>query len=310
MNTTKLLLVLLLTLCWSFTASSQLKTPDWEMPFYLENGNREKDTVYLSLDTAATWGLDTLFEDTLPSPNGKKFAAYIQPAAGNHWVKRAVGRPIEEGFFFNIHLYNVDQSITLTTHPNKLADTLHGVKNLIWDESLQKYVPDVYKGAQIWIDLSQTGFISPCGFHGGETVAIVGGSPKLPLMKNYPVCYRDNNIFLHWQFSDPGDKFNTILFMELKPMNILGSPLVGIEEFDDKSIEIYPNPVKDNLIISNKKPVDLDLKLYNNLYKEIKHFSIKAFETAHEDLSGLPGGIYLIVIHGDQKTSYKKVIKL
>ena len=198
MKTTITLLCVILTL----SATAQLQKPTWEMPIYFHNGDDSRDTVYLGVDSLATSNFDSLFEDNDSVASPGEFAAFISGSRIGSVGKRSVGPPVAEGFRFGIFLDNVDQGLVVTVDLQDLADTTHGIKNVIWDEQSQSYIADVYKGAQLWVDIhfSNWGFYSNhCDLHhGGDILAFVGGSPPLPRMEWDPVCYELENYMEIW----------------------------------------------------------------------------------------------------------------
>ena len=312
MKTTITLLCVILTL----SATAQLQKPTWEMPIYFTNGDGSRDTVYLGVDSLATNNFDSLFEDNNSVADSGEFAAYITGSRVDNasWGKRNVGSPAAEGFIFGIFLYNVDVGFAVTVDLQNLADTTHGIKNVVWDEQSQSFVPDKYKGAQLWLDMTQsnpTDFHSNhCGlWHGGEILAFVGGSPELPAMKGYPVCYEVENRMEIFTWRPSGKKFSAILYFELKPMNILGSPLVGIEEMQDLDVSLYPNPVTGEFHIDNQESEPLHVVIYNYLAREVKRLELSPFEILQTDLSDLPSGMYLVELRNTKNSAFKKVLK-
>ena len=291
----------------TLTATAQLQTPQWELPIYLTNGDGQKDTIFLGVDTLATLGFDTLFEDSVPGPLTGKFSAYLVGGGVNLWVKRNVVPPDSNGFPLHILAVNIASGIEMMLDPQILGDTLHGVKNLVWDEQLQKNVPDVYKGSQLWITFNTMGedYVSNCGFHGGNTVAFVGGTPELPGMKDYPVCYLGNYLQLNSVNTDITSFFD----VELKPMNILGSPLIGVQELGDLNIQFYPNPITELLTINNQETLPFTVVIYDNLSREVKRLQISPFEILQTDLSDLPSGMYLVELRNTKSSAFKKVLK-
>ena len=305
MKTTITLLCVILTL----SATAQLQKPTWEMPIYFHNGDDSRDTVYLGVDSLATMNFDSLFEDSITNWDGweENFGAYM---ISDTWRKRNVNHPVAKGFPFTIYLYNVVQGIDITVDLQNLADTTHGVKNVVWDEQSQSYVADVYKGAQMWVHYRRwDNDLLSCGAHGGGILAFVGGSPPLPPMKEYPVCYVHNSMHISAPYRQPGEKFNIILDWELKPMNILGSPLVGIEEVKNLNVSIYPNPVTEKISIDNQESESLQVVIYDYLAREVKRLELSPFEILQTDLSFLPAGMYVAELRTSKSKTYKKVLK-
>ena len=295
----------------NLSAIAQLQKPTWEMPIYFLNGDFSRDTVYLGVDSLATVNFDSLFEDDSISKPwlSKNFGAYF--IGDTSWGKRSVQSPVAEGFSFTIFLFNVDQGLEITVDLQDLADTTHGVKNVVWDEQSQSYIADVYKGAQMWVYYTRwdANLTSQCGAHGGDILAFAGGSPRLPAMKEYPVCYVHNTMSISALFRGPGEKFDLMLDCEIKPMNILGSPLIGIEEMQDLDVSLYPNPVTGEFHIDNQESEPLQVVIYNYLAKEVKRLELSPFEFLQTDLAFLPAGMYVVELATSKSRTYKKVLK-
>ena len=306
-------IITLICVMITLTATAQLQTPQWELPIYITDGTGASDTVYIGIDPTATLGFDSLFEDST-------YRAGVD-TTDNFFAKICCGAPLlskknvlppkEDGYLFALELVNMESPFTISLDIGILADTLNGVKNMIWDEELQKEVPDVYKGSQIWFDWSShaTGMISPCGVHGGPITRFVGGTPDLPSMKDYPVCTSVINAQYSITFSEPGDKYRFLIPVELKPMNILGSPLVGIRELEDVNVQIYPNPVKDQLTFNNQESESFTAVICDNLSREVKRLELSPYEVVQTDLSFLPAGMHVAELRTSKGKTYKKVLK-
>ncbi len=294
---------------------AQLQKPMWELPIYIEDGTGLKDTVYLGIDPLATMGFDSLFEDSvyrapLDSVANNKLYTYIIEGSPLR-SKKSVLPPSDSGYTLHLGLWNVDSELTFTIDDRILADTLHGVKNMKWNDVQQKFVPDKYKGAQLWIYLNDAiiDLSSPCGSHGGPVISYVNGSPKQPYLKYYPVCTVFGRTTSFLNFSTPGQKFNFTIRLELKPMNILGSPLVGIKELEDLNVQIYPNPIKDQVTINNQESQPYTAVIYDNLSRQMRRLQVGAFRTVQVDLSDLPSGMYIIELRDFKNSTFKKVLK-
>lgn len=80
---------------------------------------------------------------------------------------------------------------------------------------------------------------------------------------------------------------------------------VGIEDITDNLISLYPNPVTDHLTIKLKQPSKITVTYITGQVAMIK----KDVLNEVIDVSGLPGGIYLIRIETGDKTETYKFIK-
>ena len=81
----------------------------------------------------------------------------------------------------------------------------------------------------------------------------------------------------------------------------------GLEESDEASLNVYPNPVKDVASISCE---DIEeISLFNAIGQRIESIDVKGRGDVQIDLSGLPDGVYILraVSHGRALT--RRVVK-
>jgi hypothetical protein len=84
--------------------------------------------------------------------------------------------------------------------------------------------------------------------------------------------------------------------------------LIGLENENDKSIFIYPNPTNDLVII--KGNFDSQIEIQNSLGQVIKTWQIDPSQTSHSmDLSDISNGVYWFVLSSQGKHLVKKLIK-
>jgi hypothetical protein len=74
-------------------------------------------------------------------------------------------------------------------------------------------------------------------------------------------------------------------------------------------VQLYPNPVKDFLSISNKYSHPIEFNLYNVLGQKIKTVEISPYSKASIDLTFLNSGLYTISIASFSNIQTKKIIK-
>ena len=83
---------------------------------------------------------------------------------------------------------------------------------------------------------------------------------------------------------------------------------VGIDEFDETSVCVYPNPVKGCLNVncgeSNR------ICLYNALGVLFKSLDTEGKDSVQLDMSDLPSGTYFLQVLGNRNAITKKVIKI
>lgn len=83
---------------------------------------------------------------------------------------------------------------------------------------------------------------------------------------------------------------------------------VGIDEFDETSVCVYPNPVKGCLNVncgeSNR------ICLYNALGVLVKSLNTEGKDSVQLDMSDLPSGTYFLQVFGNHNAITKKVVKI
>jgi hypothetical protein len=76
-----------------------------------------------------------------------------------------------------------------------------------------------------------------------------------------------------------------------------------------KQIRFYPNPTKDNVTISNKNQLNLDIKIIDLLGKTILKIEETRLINQEINLDNLNSGVYLLQINSNGNTITKKLIK-
>ena len=88
-------------------------------------------------------------------------------------------------------------------------------------------------------------------------------------------------------------------------LRITHSEQSGICVISDNQIQIYPNPVKDILIINNEH-----LQLINNVeICDLLGKTLSTHSTNKINVSNLPKGVYLVKIYTDKGVKVERVIK-
>ena len=77
----------------------------------------------------------------------------------------------------------------------------------------------------------------------------------------------------------------------------------------ENSVRFYPNPTKENLTLQNNNQLDLEVKIYNVLGKEVLAFKNEGKRNQNISLSSLKTGVYLVQITTDNQTITKRLVK-
>ena len=97
---------------------------------------------------------------------------------------------------------------------------------------------------------------------------------------------------------------NRVMFDDLSYTCYSG---LSIEDFNENNVNLYPNPVKNNLTIELKSNVDTNIEIYNILGKRV--FTNLINKTSNLNLQDLKTGIYIVKITQNNSTITKKLVK-
>ncbi len=84
---------------------------------------------------------------------------------------------------------------------------------------------------------------------------------------------------------------------------------ISIDEADKSSANIYPNPTKDKLFITDLAAEEHTIKIISQMGKVMKIITTNESEI-EIDLKGFPSGVYNIIIVNNNGLTSKKIIKL
>lgn len=89
----------------------------------------------------------------------------------------------------------------------------------------------------------------------------------------------------------------------------INSSTLSLETFNLDEFELYPNPVKDHLIITSKKGFD-SLVIYDINGRIVKHISGNASNLNYKlDVQNLSNGLYLLKLQSNNGSQIKKFVK-
>ena len=84
-------------------------------------------------------------------------------------------------------------------------------------------------------------------------------------------------------------------------------PTTGIDESEEHLFSVYPNPVKDVVNVDCK---DLEqIYLFNAVGQNIESFSVEGNDKVQIDMSGLPGGVYILQAVSQGRTLTRQIVK-
>jgi len=96
--------------------------------------------------------------------------------------------------------------------------------------------------------------------------------------------------------------------------NMINCTTVNIVEPSESSLKVYPNPVVNNLIISNLNDDMTEgglIEIYNMRHQNIQQIQLSASGSQEVvvDFSAFPAGVYFVKLSNSSQTSWHKVIK-
>ena len=149
----------------------------------------------------------------------------------------------------------------------------------------------VFSGSDGTFNVSVNGnFVGTIAYSDGvQTVSI----PNINVQNNVSVVIDGNST-----------GSNRVMFDDLSYTCYSG---LSIEDFNENNVNLYPNPVKNNLTIELKSNVDTNIEIYNILGKRVLKNLIN--KTSNLNLQDLKTGIYIVKITQNNSTITKKLVK-
>jgi len=117
------------------------------------------------------------------------------------------------------------------------------------------------------------------------------------------IYYNENDDVL----AVPSMNTGKIIFIDLSPTNVENNYGIG-----DNSLQLYPNPVKDKIYISNliNYKGDIDINIYNTLSQTVMTLKTNSFDLENGiNISDLPSGVYFLTINYHDKIITKQFVK-
>ena len=300
------LLALILTLTLT-SVLAQLQKPQWEMPFYFEDAEGAKDTIWVGYDPEAKPSIayDTLFEkyqwiDTSKF-NTVIFYGLPSPISGKYVLDSAnkiIVSSFTEELFVGIDFIK-----------GKLPLKISWPDSLLNSDSLP--FPDLSPGhrAKAWIPnslgIAYPDPFVPCSFSGYFTIVsdtdYVEGDSECMVWDSLVLTSPDND---YYTAGKGIGGINLYIVPQNRPTG------VGIEEKDRDLISCFPNPFDDKISIKNMMYSELELTLYNVFARELERYSIKKGEAQKELYLGhLSAGVYFLKVKSQSGRSMHRLVK-
>ncbi len=108
-----------------------------------------------------------------------------------------------------------------------------------------------------------------------------------------------------YQITNDGDSLALVVTNGIGDKAYYNNVLLSTQIFQDLKISIYPNPVKDRLVIESQVPIE-HLQVYSINGREVLRESV---DIESVNVSKLPSGIYFMSIDTQEGTLIKKFIK-
>ena len=96
--------------------------------------------------------------------------------------------------------------------------------------------------------------------------------------------------------------------LETTAGTVIGQCILSVDEVAENTLEVYPNPIKSQLNISSKKPIQ-SIELVDGLGRSIQKQEGSSEQTMSLNVSQLSSGTYFLKIRVDNTICIKKVIK-
>ena len=109
-----------------------------------------------------------------------------------------------------------------------------------------------------------------------------------------------------YSISGEGDNMTLVISLPIFVNYVFGNSQLHSPNFDLKQAVVYPNPVDSKLFIDSQKNVIDKIEIYNSVGQTVKTINI-GFDIIN--MSDCTSGIYLIKLHSEDKTAFKKILK-
>jgi PKD repeat protein len=129
-----------------------------------------------------------------------------------------------------------------------------------------------------------------------------GGTPQFSTIQNPTVVYNVPGVYDVSLAVSNGINSNTIV----KPNYITVNSLTGVNNAVARGIHIFPNPVTSKMFINGAD--HSKISIYNSTGNKV--LSLPDFKGSSIDMSGVPGGIYLITVIRDGKSVFSEKINV
>jgi hypothetical protein len=129
-----------------------------------------------------------------------------------------------------------------------------------------------------------------------------GGTPQFSTIQNPTVVYNVPGVYDVSLAVSNGINSNTIV----KPNYITVNSLTGVNNAVARGIQIFPNPVTSKMFINGAD--HSEISIYNSTGNKV--LSLPDFKGSSIDMSGVPGGIYLITVIRDGKSVFSEKINV
>jgi PKD repeat protein len=129
-----------------------------------------------------------------------------------------------------------------------------------------------------------------------------GGTPQFSTIQNPTVVYNVPGVYDVSLAVSNGINSNTIV----KPNYITVNSLTGVNNAVARGIHIFPNPVTSKMFINGAD--HSEISIYNSTGNKV--LSLPDFNGSSIDMSGVPGGIYLITVIRDGKSVFSEKINV
>ena len=309
----KLLLIFVLLLCFFSRGKAQTYTipwatqqPAWVFPLWFENGDGQKDTIYIGYDTSAHVGgfyqyqnPDTIFGEKCMTEDFTNFhvgitSAFLCDTVGNDTFG-IIKCQVEPFYSLGDSMILVHIGIVHHVYPI----TIRWDVGSLHDATLPFHTCSTCPKA---IGFIQDDF--------GYSLPVMACQPpfgdKIPFTDSTTEpcgTTKDSIVFI------AGDSFNSMGIQSFIFKRWASDSLfVGLREPENSTLNIFPNPFKDELTIN-----------FNGLMKEIKIVNIEGKMVMDRmiidrnlnelQLSNLADGIYILTIKTNNEIINKLIIK-
>jgi hypothetical protein len=302
---TRLILFLLYFLFVPIIAATQIpgaqEQPQWAMPFFFEDGNGNRDTIWMGYDPEASFfndGYDSIYNEW-QAIDTNRFNVVICRTCFSPWLTTP-----NDSAWKNVIMSNSNPVAEIGFIKGRMPIKITWPDSLFYSDSLPypNLSPAPIAKAIVTCDDNNPGYYN-CPL---EYEALTLTDSVLPQM-TYP--YQDSLVLWGDTSWTPNESFGGSLTIRIFPWDDFS--YLGIADKPGAvNVSFFPNPVREQLNIENKDREQVQVQLFDLSGKLLFSSNVDPQKKISVPMTTLPPGIYLIEVFNENQIINHKIMKL